>query len=60
MSLASPRVRHTNLDAAAFVIYQSVRASMLAYLLEAPLGIDDAVLVDELTALILRYLLAQP
>jgi AcrR family transcriptional regulator len=49
-------VRRTNLDAAAFVAYQSVRATMLASLLERPPGIDEATLVDELVDLLLRYL----
>lgn len=56
LSLPGMRVRRTNLDAAAFVIYQAVRAAMLAYLLEDPTGLDDRTLVDELTDLILRYL----
>ena len=56
LSLPGMRVRRTNLDAAAFVIYQAVRAAMLAYLLEEPAGLDDRSLVDELTDLILRYL----
>jgi AcrR family transcriptional regulator len=58
LALAGPRIRATNLEAAAFVIYQSVRATMLAYLLEAPPGVTDAVLVNELTELIVRYLSA--
>src|SRR4051794_34029299 len=56
LSLPGMRVRRTNLDAAAFVIYQAVGAAMLAYLLEDPAGLDDRSLVDELTDLILRYL----
>jgi hypothetical protein len=36
-----------------------VRATMLAYLLESPAGVDDSVLVEELTQLIVRYLSAQ-
>jgi AcrR family transcriptional regulator len=59
LGLAGARIRGANLEAAAFVIYQSVRATMLAYLLESPAGVDDAVLVDELTQLIVRYLSAQ-
>lgn len=43
-------------DAAAFVVYQSVRASMLAYLIEAPAGVDQRALVDELTELVVGYL----
>jgi len=60
LQLAGPRIRAANLEAAAFVIYQSVRATMLSYLLESPAGVDDAVLVGELTQLIVRYLSAQP
>jgi len=56
LSLAGPRIRQTNLDAAAFVIYQSVRATMLAYLLESPAGVPEELMVSELTQLILRYL----
>lgn len=55
LTLAGPRIRHANLEAAAFVIYQSVRATMLAYLLESPAGVDDATIVEELTELIVRY-----
>jgi AcrR family transcriptional regulator len=56
LSLAGARIRKANLDAAAFVIYQSVRATMLAHLLERPAGVPDEVIVAELTQLILRYL----
>jgi AcrR family transcriptional regulator len=59
LTLAGPRIRETNLEAAAFVVYQSVRASMLSYLLESPAGVDDQVLVAELTELIVRYLSAE-
>lgn len=56
---ASPLpIRRKNLDAAAFVIFQSVRASMLARMLESPPGIDDDTLVEELTDMILRYLVS--
>ena len=51
------RFRRQNLDAAAFVIYQSVRASMLSYLLERPAGVSEEALAEELTDLILSYLL---
>jgi AcrR family transcriptional regulator len=57
--LAGPRVRARNLEAAAFVIYQSVRATMLSYFLEAPAGVSDEVIVEELTELIARYVLTQ-
>jgi AcrR family transcriptional regulator len=50
--------RRSNVDAAAFVAYQSVRASMMAHLLEAPSGLDEAALTDELADLLQRYLVA--
>ncbi len=56
LALANVRIRKTNLDAAAFVIYQAVRATMLAALLERPPGLDNGTLVDEITDLVLRYL----
>lgn len=49
-------IRRTNLDAAAFVIFQSVRASLLARMLESPPGLDDETVTEELTDLVLRYL----
>jgi len=58
LSLAKLRIRRPNLDAAAFVIYQAVRASMLAAVVERPAGLDSDTLVDELTDLVLRYLAA--
>jgi hypothetical protein len=56
LTLANVRIRRKNLDAAAFVVYQAVRASTLACLLERPPGIDRTTLVDEITDLVLRYL----
>jgi AcrR family transcriptional regulator len=53
-------VRRKNLDAAAFVIFQSVRATMLARMLEAPPGLDDHTITDEVTDLVLRYLIESP
>jgi len=54
---ASPfHLRRDNLDAAAFVIYQSVRATMLSRLLWSPPGLPDAAVVEELTDLVVRYL----
>jgi hypothetical protein len=50
--------RRKNVDAAAFVAYQSVRASMLAHLLEAPPGLDEAALTEELADLLHRYLVS--
>jgi AcrR family transcriptional regulator len=49
-------IRRRNHDVAAFVIYHSVRATMLARLLEAPSGVDDRALVEEVTDLVLSYL----
>jgi AcrR family transcriptional regulator len=49
-------VRRANIDAAAFVAYQSVRATMLASLLERPPGLDRETLVREVADLVLRYL----
>jgi len=46
-----------NVDAAAFLVYQTVRATMLAYLLERPPGLDFESLIEELTNLIAGYLL---
>ena len=50
--------RRKNVDAAAFVAYQSVRASILAHLLEAPAGLDEAALTEELADLLHRYLVS--
>ena len=58
LTLANVRIRRKNLDAAAFVVYQAVRATMLACLLERPPGLDSETLVDEITDLVLRYLAA--
>lgn len=49
-------IRRKNVDAAAFVAFQCVRATMLARLLEMPAGLDDQALVEELVDLLLRYL----
>lgn len=49
-------IRKKNVDAAAFVAFQSVRATMLASLLETPAGFDDKTMIEELTDLLLRYL----
>jgi tetracycline repressor-like protein len=53
-------IRRQNHDVAAFVVYNSVRATMLARLLEAPAGLDDAALVEELTDLVVSYLIGSP
>jgi AcrR family transcriptional regulator len=49
-------IRRKNVEAAAFVVFQSVRAIMLASLLEEPAGLSQADLVDEVADLVLRYL----
>jgi AcrR family transcriptional regulator len=46
-------------EAAAFVVFQSVRAIMLAYLLEHPPGLDEETLIREVADLLLRYLVRQ-
>lgn len=50
------RIRRKRIDAAAFVAFQSVRAVMLASLLERPPGLDEQALVEEVADLVLRYL----
>jgi len=57
LALANLKVRRQRIDAAAFVAFQSVRACMLARLLESPPGLDDATVVEELTDLLVRYLI---
>jgi len=49
-------IRRKNVDAAAFVAFQAVRAVMLASLLERPLGLDEEALVEEVVDLVLVYL----
>ena len=56
LSATNAPVRRKNLEAAAFVAFQCVRAAMLASLLEKPAGLNDDTLVEELTDLLLRYL----
>jgi AcrR family transcriptional regulator len=51
----APIVR-TNVEAVAFILYQSVRATMLAHLLERPHGLNGERLIEELTELIMAYL----
>jgi AcrR family transcriptional regulator len=50
-------IARRNVDAAAFLVYQSVRATMLAYLLERPPGLDFESLIEELSNLVTGYLL---
>jgi AcrR family transcriptional regulator len=49
-------LRRANVEAAAFVIFQAVRAALLARLFESPSGLDDETLTEELTELVLCYL----
>jgi AcrR family transcriptional regulator len=58
LSATRAPIRRENVDAAAFVTFQSVRATMLASLLERPPGLDQATLVDEIADLVLRYLVS--
>jgi AcrR family transcriptional regulator len=50
-------LRVNDVEAAAFIIYQSVRATMLAHLLERPAGLDADALIDELTNFLTAYVL---
>jgi AcrR family transcriptional regulator len=59
LSATSAPIRRKNVEAAAFVAFQSVRATMLASLVEGPPGVDESALVDELVDLLLRYLVAE-
>jgi AcrR family transcriptional regulator len=56
LAATSAPIRRKNLDAAAFVAFQSVRATMLASLLERPPGLDEEAMEAELVDLVLRYL----
>ncbi|MFI5308090.1 MAG: TetR/AcrR family transcriptional regulator [Polyangiales bacterium] len=60
LSMSSLPIRRTNIDAAAFVVFQSVRASMLSRMLEHPPGLDDETLTEELADMIYRYLVDDP
>jgi AcrR family transcriptional regulator len=57
LSATNAPILRKNVDAAAFLVYQSVRATMLAYLLERPPGLDVESLIEELTCLVTGYLL---
>jgi AcrR family transcriptional regulator len=60
LAMSSLSIRRSNIDAAAFVVFQSVRASMLARMLESPPGLDDETLTEELTDMIFMYLVDEP
>ncbi len=55
LSATRPPLRVKDIDAAAFIVYQSVRATMLAHLLERPPGLDADRLIDELTNFLTAY-----
>lgn len=52
-------VRTEDVEAAAFVAYQAVRATMLAFLLERPPGLDLERLVTQLVDLVVRYIVRE-
>jgi AcrR family transcriptional regulator len=60
LALVKLPLRRPNVDAAAFVVFQSVRASMLSRMFENPIGVDDETLIEELTDLVFRYLVDEP
>jgi hypothetical protein len=60
LAASGATVRRRNVDAAAFVAFQSVRATMLASLLERPPELDETALVDETVDLVVRYLVRWP
>ena len=59
LQATSVPMRPKNLDAAAFVVVQAVRATMLAGLLERPPGLDEPTLIQEVVDLVLCYLVRQ-
>lgn len=59
LQASSAPMRPKNLDAAAFVVVQAVRATMLACLLERPPGLDEPTLIHEVVDLVLCYLVRQ-
>jgi AcrR family transcriptional regulator len=50
-------VKRANKQAAAFVLYHSVRATLLAAILEEPSGVSDVALADEVTDLVVGHLM---
>jgi len=54
--LSSHNITRKNRHAAAFVLYQSVRATLLAAILEEPAGLTDEALVEEVTDLVAGHL----
>ena len=56
LSASRAQLRCEDLEAASFIAYQSVRATMLACLLERPAGLDLDTLVTQVVDLVVRYL----
>lgn len=56
LTASRDQIRSEDLEAASFIAYQSVRATMLACLLERPAGLDIDRLVAEVVDLVVRYL----
>ena len=56
LSATGASVRRKNVDAAAFIAFQCVRAVMLASLLETSPGLNNETMVEELVDLLMRYL----
>ena len=59
LEMTSFEVKRKNRHAAAFVLYHSVRATLLAALMEGPLGLSDEHLVAEVTDMILSHLIEE-
>lgn len=59
LSATGASVRRKNVDAAAFIAFQCVRAVMLASLLETSPGLNNATMVEELVDLLMRYLVEE-
>ncbi len=57
LEMTSFAIKRKNRHAAAFVLYHSVRATMLAAIMEEPLGLSDESLVGEVTDMVLSHLL---
>lgn len=57
LSASRAQLRCDDLEAASFTAYQSVRATMLAYLLERPAGLALDTIVAQCVDLIVRYLI---
>jgi AcrR family transcriptional regulator len=56
LGATQPPIRRRNVEAAAFVAFQSVRATMLANLLSDQPGLEEQTVADELVDLVLQYL----